>query len=179
MSVPAITVLLPVYNAAAFICEAIDSVLAQTFDDFELLIINDGSTDATDAIITSYTDSRIVYIKNDKNIGLVATLNKGIDLAQGQYLARMDADDICDKNRLKQQFNLLENKPTVAVVGCNISFINTAGNITGEWKEDINTITHQQIFKKIIWGNCVAHPSIMARTAILMDGQHNFPRLFF
>ena len=84
---------MPAYNAARFLRVAIDSILCQTFTDFELIIINDGSTDNTEEIIRSYTDPRIVYIKNEINLKLIKTLNKGIDAAKGEFIARMDSDD--------------------------------------------------------------------------------------
>ncbi len=95
MPQPIISVLMPAYNGEKFLAEAIDSVLNQTFPDFELLIVNDGSGDATETIIKGYSDNRIVYIKNDINRGLIYTLNKGVDEAKGKYIARMDVDDIC------------------------------------------------------------------------------------
>src|ERR1700749_3368895 len=97
---PKITVLLPAYNAEKYIAKAICSVLAQTFTDFELLIINDGSTDDTEKIIRSFDDSRIVVI-NQENKGVSAGLNVGLAHARAPYVARFDADDICMPNRLK------------------------------------------------------------------------------
>lgn len=98
-----VSVVLPAYNAELYLKEAIDSVLSQTFTDFELIILNDGSIDRTEEIILSYNDSRIVYVKNEKNLGLIGTLNKGINLAKGKYIARMDADDICLPERFKNR----------------------------------------------------------------------------
>ena len=91
---PVVTVLMPVYNAEEYLVEAIESVLNQTFRDFEFLIINDGSTDRSEKIIKTFTDERIRYIRNSKNLKIVQTLNKGLALAKGIYIARMDADDI-------------------------------------------------------------------------------------
>src|ERR1700754_2088364 len=92
--VPKITVLMPAYNAGKYIGEAIESVLEQTFTDFELLIVNDGSTDNTAAIIQSFTDPRIVLIQQP-NLGVAAALNNGLKHARAEYIARFDADDIC------------------------------------------------------------------------------------
>ena len=96
---PIISVVMPVYNAESFLEEAINSILRQTFYDFEFIIINDGSTDKTEEIILSYKDSRILYQKNEKNSGIVYTLNKGFSIASGMYIARMDADDISHNDR--------------------------------------------------------------------------------
>src|SRR5450432_2078787 len=95
MNPPEISVILPAYNTEAYLGKAIQSLLDQSFRDFELLIINDGSTDKTEDIIRSFSDPRIVYIKNEQNYGLIDTLNKGIDISRGKYIARMDGDDIC------------------------------------------------------------------------------------
>ena len=116
-SSPIVTVLMPVYNAEKYLAEAINSILNQTFTNYELLIINDGSTDKSEEIILKYSDKRIRYIKNDKNIRLVATLNKGIELAKGKYIARMDADDISVPTRLEKQITLLENNEDIGVCG--------------------------------------------------------------
>ena len=96
---PVVTVLMPVYNGAAYLREAMDSILHQTYHDFEFLIINDGSTDESENIIHSYQDSRIRYLKNETNIRLIATLNKGLKEASGKYIVRMDADDISVSSR--------------------------------------------------------------------------------
>lgn len=110
---PQISVLMPAYNAEQYLREAIDSVLAQTFTDFEFIIINDGSTDQTEEIILSYADPRIVYVKNEVNLKLIKTLNKGIDLAKGKYIARMDADDICMPERFAVQYKFMEENQDV------------------------------------------------------------------
>lgn len=112
-----ISVLMPAYNAAEYIREAIDSILTQTFTDFEFVIINDGSTDATEEIILSYSDERIQYYTNKCNMGIVKTLNRGIDLCRGKYIARMDADDISMPNRLEKQVRCLETNPHIVACG--------------------------------------------------------------
>ena len=117
-SQPVISVILPVYNAERFLREAIDSVLKQTFVDFEFIILNDGSTDKTEDIILSYKDPRIRYVKNEKNLKLIKTLNKGVDMARGKYIARMDADDISLPERFEKEVAYLEAHPDVAVVSC-------------------------------------------------------------
>jgi len=112
-----LTVLLPVYNAEAYIAEAIESILSQTFGDFELLIINDGSTDSSPQIIGSFHDERIHFVNNQSNLKLIATLNRGIDLAKGKYIARMDADDVSLPQRLRKQVDFMEAHPDVGVCG--------------------------------------------------------------
>src|SRR5476651_2363164 len=99
---PTITVLMPAYNAERFIGEAIASVLQQTYTDFELVIVNDGSTDSTFDIITTFNDPRIVVV-NQENMGVAAALNTGLKHAKGTYIARFDADDVCYSQRLEKQ----------------------------------------------------------------------------
>lgn len=108
---------MPVYNAQEYIREAIDSILNQTFSDFEFIIINDGSTDNSVEIIKNYNDPRIVLVDNTENKGLVSVLNQGLQLAQGEYIARMDADDISLPNRFMEQVNYLDKHPQVGILG--------------------------------------------------------------
>lgn len=123
---PEITVLMPVFNAERDLCQAIDSILSQTFTNFEFLIIDDGSVDKSYQILASYHDSRIRLERNEKNIGLVATLNKGISLAKGAYIARMDNDDISLPNRLEEQYKLLEMQGA-DIAGCQFNVVNSSG----------------------------------------------------
>ena len=171
-SQPLVSVIMPVYNSSAFLGEAIDSILAQTFADFEFIIINDGSSDDSEVVILSYHDDRIRFIKNEKNEGLIYSLNKGLAEANGKYIARMDADDICLPERLEKQYTWLEQHPATAVAGCHISFINEVGKVTGEWQDDITTPTYHAIKKKIVWLNCIAHPSVMMRAEIIKNYQY-------
>ena len=112
-----VTVLMPVYNGASYVREAIDSILSQTYNNFEFLIINDGSTDNTEQIVLSYDDERIRYIKNSENIKLIASLNKGLNLAEGKYIVRMDADDLSTPDRLKYLVDYMEQHSECAVCG--------------------------------------------------------------
>jgi glycosyltransferase involved in cell wall biosynthesis len=164
---PAVTILLPVYNSEKYVRETIKSLLDQTFSDFEILVIDDGSTDTSAEIIQSYKDERIVYVKNHSNKGLIYTLNKGIELSKGKYIARMDADDICKATRIEKQYNWLEKFTSTSVVGCHVSFINDDGEIMGEWKDDIEASSYEDIRRKMSWVNCIAHPTVMIRSEIL------------
>jgi glycosyltransferase involved in cell wall biosynthesis len=114
---PKVTVLMSVYNGERYIREAIDSILIQTFTDYDFLIIEDSSTDNTLKIINGYHDPRIKLVKNEKRIGLIKSLNLGISLSQGEYIARMDADDISCANRFLEEVNFLDNHPDIMVVG--------------------------------------------------------------
>lgn len=111
----AVTVLMPAYNASKYVAEAIESVLKQSFEDWELIIVDDGSTDNTVDIIRSYTDSRIRLICNEHDF--IGSLNLGLQEATGKYIARMDADDIMHPDRLKIQYNIMEEESEITVCG--------------------------------------------------------------
>src|ERR1700722_6197041 len=106
VNTPEITVLMPVFNGEKYLKDAIESILRKPFTNFEFLIINDGSSDNTVSIIESYADARIHLIHNEKNLGLIASLNKGVELASGTYIARMDCDDISFPERLAKQLEV-------------------------------------------------------------------------
>lgn len=169
MNPPEISVILPAYNTEAYLGKAIQSLLDQSFRDFELLIINDGSTDKTEDIIRSFSDPRIVYIKNEQNYGLIDTLNKGIDISRGKYIARMDGDDICLATRFAYQKSMLDQHPGIAAIASTIIFINKAGEQTGSWDLDKRTIDPQAIRSKMPYENCIAHPSVMMRSSVLKE----------
>ena len=166
MNVPAVSVILPAYNCEKFIGKAIQSVLQQTFTDFELIIINDGSTDRTEEIIKSFSDPRILYQVNNTNKGLVFTLNKGIDIANGRYIARMDGDDISLPERFKKQFDYLQLNKEVEILATVVTLIDEKGIVSGTWHSDINNLSEKNIRKELPKDNCIAHPSIMGNTSV-------------
>ena len=128
---PIVSVLMPVYNGRDYLRPAIDSVLAQTFKDFELIIVNDGSTDDTQTIIDSYQDSRIVAI-TQKNQGVARSLNNGLDIARGKYIRRHDADDISTSDSFQIQVDFLESHPEYVMVCNQEAFMTARGKIA--WK---------------------------------------------
>ena len=160
-----LSVILPVYNAQDYLRETIDSVLCQTFSDFELIIINDASSDNSENIILSYEDERIVYLKNERNIQVVKTLNKGISKAKGHYIARVDADDICSKERFDIQIRYLDLNPDIAVVGANVIFINKCGKHIG--KGIIQGQSNEQIQRELWRRCCLYHPTVMINKTLL------------
>lgn len=164
---PDVSVIMPVYNAAKYLQKAIDSILHQTLSDFELIIVNDCSTDESEFIIKLYTDNRIKFIQQPQNMGVVAAMNKGLALAKSLYVAVMHADDISISDRLEKEFTYLENHPETAVVAGFIENINDKDEPVGKWKEDRNTISALQIKDEMIKGNCIAHPTVMMRTDIV------------
>ena len=116
---PAISVILPTYNDADYLKRAVDSILEQTFRDFELIVIDDGSTDGTQKVLDEYRDSRIVRLKNNTNKGLIFSLNRGLGKAKGKYIARMDADDISYSKRLERQYQYMEENEGITLCGCD------------------------------------------------------------
>jgi len=161
-----VTVLMSVYNGEKYLREAIDSILKQTFKDFEFLIINDGSTDSTAEILKSYQDPRIKIINNEKNVGLTKSLNEGLKLAKGEYIARMDADDISMPERLQKQVNILERKPDLGVVGTWCYIIDEKDNIKYEVKDDRNPVILRW---KLLFDNVFVHSSVMMRKKAYED----------
>lgn len=123
---PEITVLMPVYNAEKYLREAVDSVLAQTYQHFEFLIVNDGSTDSSLDILSGYKDPRI-RIVNRENGGVSAALNTGLREAQGNYIVRFDADDICYPKRIELQYEFMKNSPEYILAGSDADYINKEG----------------------------------------------------
>lgn len=113
-----ISIALPAYNAGKYIAECLDSLLAQTYGDFEIILVDDGSTDDTAQVVAGYDDPRVHYYKNEENMGIVRTLNKAYGLCRGQYIARMDADDIAHRQRLEKQLELMESDPELGIVAC-------------------------------------------------------------
>lgn len=128
---PHVTVLMAVYNGERYLREAIESILVQSYQDFELLIVNDGSTDRTRDIILSYRDGRIRLLDNEGNIGLTKSLNRGLRLAQGELVARQDADDLSEPDRLARQVAFMERHPEVALLGTWYKEIDASGALTG------------------------------------------------
>ncbi|HLO79466.1 MAG TPA: glycosyltransferase [Chitinophagaceae bacterium] len=167
MSTPRVSVIMPVFNTATYLGEAITSILTQSFSDFELIIINDGSTDDSQAVIRSFHDMRIIYLENEKNMGLVYTLNRAIDAAKGEWIARMDGDDISLPGRFGEQLLYLARHPEVDVLACRVQLIDESGNETTNWLDDVTAITPEQIMDHLAVDNCIAHPSVMIRTDVL------------
>lgn len=157
------------YNGEEFIAESIDSVLSQTFTNFELIIINDGSTDKSSSIIKSYDDSRIVFLDFDINKGLIDCLNVGIVKANGKYIARFDADDICYSDRIERQVQFLECNDDVAVVGTYANVIDENGVLSGVSMkpelDDADIRAASCFYCRFI------HPSVMIRRSILIDNE--------
>lgn len=161
MSSPKVSVLMPVYNAESYLKEAIDSILSQTFTDFEFIIINDGSTDRSEEIILSYKDERIHYIKNKQNLKIAESLNKGIRLCNGEYIARMDADDIAKPERLYVQVTFMDANSDIGACG---SAVKTFGALDESWVMPTN---HEAICSALALHSCLLHPTVIIRSSTL------------
>ncbi|KQT15505.1 hypothetical protein ASG31_14680 [Chryseobacterium sp. Leaf404] len=160
---------MPVYNGGIHLGEAIESILNQTFSDFELIIINDGSTDNSEQIILAFNDSRIKYIKNSANLRLIKTLNIGLDLAKGEFIARMDQDDIANPQRFSKQVSLLENNPEIGVCG---TWFTVFGN--GIEKILISHPENHDSIKIHLLGYCtIGHPTVMLRKSMLASQRYD------
>jgi glycosyltransferase involved in cell wall biosynthesis len=170
-SYPAISILLPVYNDARYVARAVTSIQRQTFDDWELLLLNDGSTDSSPALIDSLalTDPRIKPVHLPHR-GIAGSLNAGIQRAKGRYVARMDADDISHALRLALQKDYLDERPDVCAVGCKIRIFPRTNASMGmlayeAWLNSV--ITPEEIGREIFVESPLVHPSVMVRKEIL------------
>ena len=159
---------MPVYNGLPYLQEAIESVLSQTFADFEFLIVDDASTDKSVACIRSYKDSRIRLVPNERNLGQTGSLNKGLQLAQGIYIARLDQDDVCLPERLRRQVAFLQHKPDVVAL-CSWEYsIDACGRKVRSWRSQLEN--YGAFLGTLLIGNCpIWHPSIMFRRQIVAE----------
>jgi glycosyltransferase involved in cell wall biosynthesis len=168
---PVVSVLMPVYNGEKYLAEAIESILNQTFDDFEFIIINDGSTDGTAGILERYRqqDHRI-RIYDQSNQGVVTSLNRGLELAQGKYIARMDADDVSLPERFVAQVMFMEEHPEIGICGTWMAHI---GKHSGKsWTPPIDDITMRC---QLLFNVPLAHPSVMMRRTLFTDFNLRYP----
>jgi glycosyltransferase involved in cell wall biosynthesis len=159
---PRVTVLLAVHNGEPFLRRCLDSVLAQTYDDFELLVVDDASTDATPATISSFADPRVRVLRNETNLGQVPSLNRGLREARGEYVARIDADDWCKPARLARQVDALDAEPRVAVVGTWMDAVDEQDRPAGKLRSTIDDFA-EFLFHTLIMRVYVAHPAAMFR----------------
>jgi glycosyltransferase involved in cell wall biosynthesis len=174
ISTPQVTVLMGVFNGAAYLRHAVDSILAQTFQDFEFLIINDGSTDDSRAILRSYADRRIRVIENEENIGLTRSLNRGLRLARADLIARQDADDVSHPARLEKQVAFMEANPEIVVVGTQARYINSRGGLirVGGWNK---LRSEFGVRWELMFNSPFVHTSVMFRHSVVwqIEGGYN------
>lgn len=154
---PAVSILMPVYKTAPYLREAMDSILSQTFTDFELIILNDCSPDNADEILDTYTDSRIVRYKGEKNVGLSNILNVGIGMARGEYIARMDSDDLSTPDRLQIQLDYLEAHPEIDLVSAGMQLFGAKDEV---WIREQNP---EKVKIEALFHSPILHASSMWR----------------
>jgi glycosyltransferase involved in cell wall biosynthesis len=174
MKDPRITVLMPVHNGEKYMQQAIDSILDQTFQDFEFIIINDRSTDRTREIITGYKDERIRLFNHEPEATLPDNLNKALSLARGDYIARMDCDDISHPKRFEKQIQFLDNNPDVGVCG---TWIKRFGDIR---TKNYKPACDDKIIKaSLLFGCGVMNPTAMIRSSVLQSNNIRYNSQFF
>jgi len=158
---PVISIILPFYNSANTLCECLDSIIEQSFADFELLMIDDGSTDQSMEVVHQYADNRIRILTNKHDF--IGSLNMGIKEAKGKYIARMDADDIMFPHRLQTQFDFIESHPDIDVCG---SYAESFGEIKAIIQRPVG---HVDIISSMLLSNPLMHPTVMIRLATLQQ----------
>lgn len=183
-SEPLVSIVMPVFNAERFLCEALQSIISQTFERFEAIIIDDGSDDATPALLSNEAqhDSRLKIIQHTSNKGIIAALNTGIAHARGMFIARMDTDDRMHPDRLSSQYNYFRKYPKTDVVGCLVEKFSDSEIKDGyrsymRWLNSL--VTHEDICREIFVEAPFAHPSVMMRTDIVRNAgcyrDHRWP----
>jgi len=171
-----ISVVMPVHNGARYLAEAVDSVLGQSYANFELIVVDDGSTDETSQILAGYRDPRLVVARRER-LGLVGALNEGLRLTRGAYIARMDADDICENTRLEVQAGFLDSHPDIHLICTDITTIDMNGRVIG--KETERGLTSRALANALLFRGKIKpiiHPSVMMRREVYLrvGGYRNF-----
>jgi len=174
---PMISVLMPVYNAERYVAEAIASVLQQSFAQFEFIIVNDGSTDGSRNVISTFNDRRIILI-DQPHQGVAAALNTGLKYARANYIARFDADDICHPDRLEKQLNYLLDNSEYILVGSDVEYILENGDFLFNFQCIAHS--HDQIMEKLYFYCPFIHPTVMYKKESIINAggyatnAHNF-----
>jgi glycosyltransferase involved in cell wall biosynthesis len=172
---PLVTVLISVYNGMPYLPATIESILDQTFSEFEILIVEDCSTDNSLQYLQSLTNPRIRLLINEKNLGMAESLNKGISHAKGKYIARLDADDRAMPERLKVQYQFMESNPNLVICGSWAQIINHDDRPLSIWKQSIDPL---EIRWRILFKNPYIHSSVMFKRDVVVDNQITYKDLF-
>ncbi len=159
---PIVTVLMPVYNGEKYLREAINSILNQTFTDFEFLIVDDCSSDNSIKIIKGYSDPRIILLRNDENFGIAETANRGMKLAKGKYIIRIDCDDISLPQRIQMQVSFMERNPKVVICGSSVQCIGEHAVVWKMPKLDCEIRPH------LLFGTAILQPTIIMRRDVII-----------
>lgn len=171
MPAPHVTVLMSVFNDTDFLAPSVESILAQTLRDFELLVIDDGSSDGSGEFLAHVADARLRLWCNEKNLGLTRSLKLGVEMARGDYLARMDADDIAHPERLVRQAAFLDEHTDVGIVGSACRMIDERGRARGEYRVPLSNL---HIRWTSLLANPFAHPTVMLRREVLTQHELNY-----
>ncbi len=158
-----VSVIMPVHNSEKYLRESLLSILTQTYENIEVIIVNDGCTDGSMKIVDSFNDQRIRIIQNNENIGLAASLNKAIQSSQGIYLARMDADDISYSRRIEKQILFLDNNLDVDIVGSAMRFIGHSRYVSRFPQ------SHEECRVQLLFNVCFGHPTVVFRKSVFAD----------
>lgn len=169
MKQPTISVVMSMYNSAEYLREAIESILSQTFSDFEFIIIDNASTDNSLSIAKSYKDKRLVIIKNEKNIGLPLSLKRGVDLARGTYIVRMDGDDISLPYRFEKQIKYMSENPEIMISGTWAKTVGVKSGYTIKHPTDPDEVKVNLLFR-----NSLAHPTLIMRREFLVKNNLHY-----
>lgn len=163
---PVVSIVMPVYNAEPYLAEAINSILAQTWKDFELIVVDDGSTDRSMEIIRTFDDKRIRYVRNERNHGVAASRNRGVHLSRGEFVAQMDQDDIARPCRIAKQVSYLRKHPDIGMCGGNIIKFFATSRILIRFLRN-----HEEIRVTHLFHAGFAHPTVMSRRALLVENE--------
>jgi len=173
MVTPVVSVVMSVYNGERFIEQAVRSVLDQTFDDFEFLIIDDGSTDASSEIVSSFVDDRIRVVRNEANLNVPVSVNKGMRLARGVYVARMDSDDVCHPDRFERQVSFLDSHAHIGILG---TWARTFGGDHDEvWRPPLRS---DEMKAGLLFRSTVLNPTVMMRRELFLTGDLAYDESF-
>lgn len=160
---PLVSIVMAVYNGEKYLIETLKSLTNQNYKNIEIIIIDDCSSDHTEQIIKSYHDKRVIYYRNEKNMKLAYSLNKGISVAKGKYIARMDADDLCAPNRLNVQVAYLERHPEIDILGGNYKAFGNSHHSSNY------PISHSEIRTTMLFENPLCHPTVMFRKDTIIE----------
>lgn len=169
---PRVSVIMPVYNNAQYVQGAIHSILVQTYTDFELIVIDDGSTDGSAYLISQITDPRVRKVYHPQNRGLVSSLNEGLSMATGEYIVRMDSDDLSTPDRLGVQVSFMDQNPSIELSGA--AYTTSIGG-----RPKVNPIHHEEISTWLLFHCCICHPTVIMRNSMVhrlgVQYDNNYP----
>ncbi len=157
---PKVSIVMPTFNNDIYLQASIESILFQSFRDFEFIIIDDGSTDLTPTMLAMVKDPRVRIIRHESQLGLIASLNHGLSVAKGEYVARMDADDTSSLDRLMLQVHFMEAHPQIDLCGTGM-ILSRQNNLK------MNPQTHEEIRTWLLFHTCISHPTVMLRSSTI------------